>query len=352
MIRVINSYKPTISCPLLLAPTYHGGQLYDRSQDHHLHSSNAHSRAPLLPFPSLLSLIPFFGTPLLLMAEAKECSETLKYQTLILKVSIHCEGCKKKVKKVLQSMEGVYKTTVDPQQHKVVVTGNVAAEILIKKLLKAGKHAELWPETKPMETGGGGGSNAGSNNKKSKNNKPMEPSKNIDNSQVSNGKDDSTQVSDKPESEASKNGSKEPPPPPEKEDEGNKSAATEGGGKKKGKKGQKENSNSNNDNKSGSASGGGGGSATEVEVAPQEASKKAGASGGVAIPPTFNFPVYTTSQLPSYLVSYNSMQPSMSHGGAYYTALPMLQSSYIYSTASPCSCYTCSDENSGACSIM
>ncbi|CAL9200204.1 unnamed protein product [Musa hybrid cultivar] len=288
------------------------------------------------------------------MAEAKECSETLKYQTLILKVSIHCEGCKKKVKKVLQSMEGVYKTTVDPQQHKVVVTGNVAAEILIKKLLKAGKHAELWPETKPMETGGGGGggSNAGSNNKKSKNNKPIEPSKNIDNSQVSNGKDDSTQVSDKPESEASKNGSKEPPPPPEKEDEGNKSAATEGGGKKKGKKGQKENSNSNNDNKSGSASGGGGGSATEVEVAPQEASKKAGASGGVAIPPTFNFPVYTTSQLPSYLVSYNSMQPSMSHGGAYYTALPMLQSSYIYSTASPCSCYTCSDENSSACSIM
>ncbi|RZS27706.1 hypothetical protein BHM03_00061227 [Ensete ventricosum] len=302
------------------------------------------------------------------MAAAKECSETLKYQakfwilvvlqTSILKVSIHCEGCKKKVKKVLQSMEGnlgsssgVYKTTVDPQQHKVVVTGNVAAEILIKRLLKAGKHAELWPETKPMETGGGGGSNAGSNNnKKSKNNKPIEPSENIDNSQVSNGKDDSTQVSDKPESEASKNGSKEPPPPPEKEDEGNKSAATQGGGKKKGKKCQKENSNSSNDNKSGSASGGGG--ATEVEVAPQEASKKAGEGGGVAIPPTFNFPVYTTSQLPSYLVSYNSMQPSMSHGGAYYTALPMLQSSYIYSTASPCSCYTCSDENSSACSIM
>jgi copper chaperone CopZ len=27
-------------------------------------------------------------------------------QTVALKVSIHCEGCKKKVKKVLQSIEG------------------------------------------------------------------------------------------------------------------------------------------------------------------------------------------------------------------------------------------------------
>ncbi|EXB40836.1 hypothetical protein L484_009081 [Morus notabilis] len=73
----------------------------------------------------------------------------LKYQTWVLKVSIHCEGCKKKVKKVLQNIEGVYTTTIDSQQHKVTVTGNVDAGTLIKKLLRSGKHAELWPENKP-----------------------------------------------------------------------------------------------------------------------------------------------------------------------------------------------------------
>ncbi|KAK9945633.1 hypothetical protein M0R45_011138 [Rubus argutus] len=73
---------------------------------------------------------------------------SLKYQTWVLKVSIHCEGCKKKVKKVLQSIEGVYTITIDSQQHKVTVTGNVEAETLLKKLLRSGKHAELWPENK------------------------------------------------------------------------------------------------------------------------------------------------------------------------------------------------------------
>ncbi|KAF8387822.1 hypothetical protein HHK36_026483 [Tetracentron sinense] len=75
----------------------------------------------------------------------EEASETLKYQTRVLKVSIHCEGCKRKVKKVLQSIDGVYTITIDSKQHKVIVTGNVNAETLIKKLVNSGKHAELWP---------------------------------------------------------------------------------------------------------------------------------------------------------------------------------------------------------------
>ncbi|OMO63779.1 hypothetical protein CCACVL1_22277 [Corchorus capsularis] len=73
----------------------------------------------------------------------------LKYQTWVLKVFIHCEGCKKKVKKVLQSIDGVYETTIDSQQHKVTVTGSVDSETLLKKLTKSGKYVELWPETKP-----------------------------------------------------------------------------------------------------------------------------------------------------------------------------------------------------------
>ncbi|WVY98741.1 hypothetical protein V8G54_030892 [Vigna mungo] len=43
-------------------------------------------------------------------------------------------------------MQGVYDIDIDQKQHKVVVTGNVDGELLIWKLTKAGKHAELWPE--------------------------------------------------------------------------------------------------------------------------------------------------------------------------------------------------------------
>ncbi|CAL5194452.1 unnamed protein product [Lathyrus oleraceus] len=76
-------------------------------------------------------------------------SETLKYQTWVLKVLIHCDGCTKRIKKILQGIEGVYTTEVDSMQHKVTVTGNVEAETLIKKLSRSGKSVELWPQKPP-----------------------------------------------------------------------------------------------------------------------------------------------------------------------------------------------------------
>ncbi|GLT90231.1 hypothetical protein SLE2022_081740 [Rubroshorea leprosula] len=79
--------------------------------------------------------------------EVEENPESLKYKTWVLKVSIHCEGCKKKVKKILTNIEGVYATDIDLRQQKVTVMGNVDSETLLKKLIKkTGKHAELWPE--------------------------------------------------------------------------------------------------------------------------------------------------------------------------------------------------------------
>ncbi|XP_028773889.1 heavy metal-associated isoprenylated plant protein 36-like, partial [Neltuma alba] len=80
--------------------------------------------------------------------DAHPPAETLKYKTWVLKVLIHCEGCKKKVKKVLQGIDGVYTTEIDSQQHKVRVTGNVEGETLVKKLLRSGKLAELLPQEK------------------------------------------------------------------------------------------------------------------------------------------------------------------------------------------------------------
>ncbi|KAL0323556.1 UNVERIFIED_CONTAM: Heavy metal-associated isoprenylated plant protein 32 [Sesamum angustifolium] len=70
--------------------------------------------------------------------------EFLKIQTCVLKVNIHCDGCKHKVKKILQKIEGVYTTKIDSEQGKVTVSGNVDPSTLIKKLIKNGKHAELW----------------------------------------------------------------------------------------------------------------------------------------------------------------------------------------------------------------
>nr|GMC63395.1 Heavy metal-associated isoprenylated plant protein 37 [Ipomoea batatas] len=57
-------------------------------------------------------------------------------QTNVLKVQINCLGCKKKVKKLLKKIE-------DVEEQKVTVSGNVDAKIVIMRLLKSGKRAEL-----------------------------------------------------------------------------------------------------------------------------------------------------------------------------------------------------------------
>ncbi|EYU35910.1 hypothetical protein MIMGU_mgv1a023498mg, partial [Erythranthe guttata] len=79
-------------------------------------------------------------------------SEPLQYKTWALRVSIHCGGCKKKVKKVLQSIEGVYKIEIDSKEHRVTVAGNIEGETLVKKLVKSGKHAEIWTENPENES--------------------------------------------------------------------------------------------------------------------------------------------------------------------------------------------------------
>ncbi|KAJ4850587.1 hypothetical protein Tsubulata_017188 [Turnera subulata] len=200
---------------------------------------------------------------------AEEALEQLKYQTWILKVSIHCEGCKKKVKKVLQGIEGVYKTEIDSQQHKVTVTGNVDAQTLIKKLLRSGKYAELWPdqpEKKEKKPG------------KSKNNE--KPKDNNKDGQET-GDDGKKNQAEKPESAAKTSagndgaGNDQPQEAHESDDAGEPSpaAATNGGNgggagggggggkkKKKKKKGQSGNSNA-----------GGGGDHTGGATAPADA---------------------------------------------------------------------------------
>ncbi|KAL8217817.1 hypothetical protein R6Q57_021190 [Mikania cordata] len=79
-------------------------------------------------------------------------------ETCALKVNIHCDGCKNKVKKILKKIEGVYSVDLDPEKQKVNVYGNVEPNTLINKLVKSGKYAELWPssdqEIAPYMNGG------------------------------------------------------------------------------------------------------------------------------------------------------------------------------------------------------
>ncbi|XP_022969697.1 heavy metal-associated isoprenylated plant protein 36-like isoform X3 [Cucurbita maxima] len=85
--------------------------------------------------------------------EAKDfegTSEPFNSKTCLLRVSIHCEGCKRKVIKILHNIHGVHAVEIDRNQQKVTVTTNIDEQTLIKRLIKAGKHAEPWPERIPI----------------------------------------------------------------------------------------------------------------------------------------------------------------------------------------------------------
>lgn len=67
-------------------------------------------------------------------------------QTCVLKVNVDCHGCRRKVKKILKKIEGVFTVTIEAEHQRVTVKGTADPETLIKKLLRSGKHAEVWPQ--------------------------------------------------------------------------------------------------------------------------------------------------------------------------------------------------------------
>lgn len=71
-----------------------------------------------------------------------------QHQEVVLKVGMHCEGCKKKVEKALKSMNGVYDYSVDLRNQKVTVEGTLDSRKMMGKLAKkSGKRVELWQWT-------------------------------------------------------------------------------------------------------------------------------------------------------------------------------------------------------------
>ncbi|XP_011002803.1 PREDICTED: uncharacterized protein LOC105109716 [Populus euphratica] len=69
--------------------------------------------------------------------------QLLKVETHYLKVHINCEGCKQKVRKLLNKIDGVYSVNIKTEHQLVIVSGRVDSATLIKKLVRSGKRAEL-----------------------------------------------------------------------------------------------------------------------------------------------------------------------------------------------------------------
>ncbi|KAF5739870.1 Copper-transporting ATPase 1 [Tripterygium wilfordii] len=319
--------------------------------------------------------------------ESKDVTEEnteppLKYKTWVLKVSIHCEGCKRKVKKILTNIDGVYTTNIDLRQQKVTVTGNVEAETLIKKLVKAGKHAELWPEKAVQKEKKQG---------KGKNKKQKEKEKQSDQESSEEGdikeRESEQPVQDSPKSSENggthknfdggnvnktgegggatgKSGGQVKDPKPESKQSvtilvGNPSPAAEkkvvigggeseggnveksggggSGGKKKKKKGHKGNKNVEEGVHSGDAP------ARTGSPSPPHGHSHSHVQGygqptfphpANHIPPrhdVYQYPTHTHYYAPPvYAVNYNTAQPSSSHSASYYSAPPPYSYAYVH----------------------
>ncbi|XP_043718918.1 heavy metal-associated isoprenylated plant protein 35-like [Telopea speciosissima] len=310
---------------------------------------------------------------------AEEASEPLKYQTWVLRVSFHCEACKRKVKKVLQSVDGVYTTTIDSQQHKVTVTGNVDAETLIKKLAKTGKYAELWPDKAEKE---GKKSEKGKNTEKQKDSKSnekgdvgneaenkspenVEPKtestdkskdKSSEGDGANNKNNDGDQNKDTAKSEG-KNGENSNAGVDQKEvsNDGDGAAEKAGGGngdKKKKRKGQKGNDVNNE---------GVGDTSDPIPTESTAAFTNVSPPQHHPYPYPYPYPYPTYVGPPVYAVNYHTAHPSASYAASYYARPPPYSHTYTAAESySPPprqpsdsdSFEMFSDENANGCVVM
>ncbi|GMI79335.1 HEAVY METAL ASSOCIATED PROTEIN 10 [Hibiscus trionum] len=339
----------------------------------------------------------------------------LKYKVWVLKVSIHCEGCKRKVEKTLRNIEGVYEAYADLKQQKATVKANVYvnAETLIRKLVKKGRHAELWPEkSEPKEKKQGkskskdkqgGQSGEANNNGNHGGDKGKETVKNVVSAHQNDGAkssenggssknvthDQGEVKGPKPEVKQNVTGAAgNQSPVAEKKsgggDSGGAGGESEGnaaeesgngsGSKKNKKKGQKVNLNVDEGDQH---------HGDDVPATVGSQFKGHGPHGPVPMPypanhspprqqSMYEYPSYYHAQ-PVYLTSYNTAYPSSSYSASYYTSPPPYSYAYMhpghmsdrpssdtdtyssypsYSTRPSDSFEMFSDENPNACSIM
>jgi len=77
------------------------------------------------------------------VAEPQTLAFQLKPKMVVLRVSMHCNGCARKVKKHISKIEGVTSYQVDLETKMVVVIGDIVPFEVLESVSKV-KSAELW----------------------------------------------------------------------------------------------------------------------------------------------------------------------------------------------------------------
>lgn len=77
------------------------------------------------------------------IAEKQTLAFQLKPKMVVLRVSMHCNGCARKVEKHISKMEGVTSYQVDLESKMVVVVGDIVPFEVLESVSKV-KVAELW----------------------------------------------------------------------------------------------------------------------------------------------------------------------------------------------------------------
>eukprot|EP01018_Ginkgo_biloba_P028923 Gb_22111 [translate_table: standard] len=83
------------------------------------------------------------------LEDISTCKQFVSYSivTVMLKVGVHCNDCKKKVQKALQDVKGIESFHIEEDKRKLTVMGNVDAFEILCKVRKVRKAAEFWPGT-------------------------------------------------------------------------------------------------------------------------------------------------------------------------------------------------------------
>ncbi|XP_073010826.1 heavy metal-associated isoprenylated plant protein 35-like [Typha latifolia] len=75
---------------------------------------------------------------------SKSPATDLLFQVVVMKVSIHCQGCAGKIRKHISKMEGVTSFSIDLESKRVTVMGHVSPVGVLESISKV-KKAEFWP---------------------------------------------------------------------------------------------------------------------------------------------------------------------------------------------------------------
>ncbi|XP_031256842.1 protein SODIUM POTASSIUM ROOT DEFECTIVE 2 [Pistacia vera] len=86
-------------------------------------------------------------TQLLRLKDVVSGNQTLAFQLkpkmVVLRVSMHCNGCARKVEKHISKLEGVTSYKVDLESKRVVVIGDIIPYEVLESVSKV-KNAEIW----------------------------------------------------------------------------------------------------------------------------------------------------------------------------------------------------------------